>query len=95
MPKFKCENEKCSKFGKVEHFTHVRYRWNEKTLRLEADESFCSECETFRNPIKEYEGWSDAWFKAESNRNYNNKTVKKYDFDHDLLKPQKPEKLKT
>lgn len=88
MPKFICNNEKCDNAGKVEHFTRVKYRWNETTMRLEADESFCSHCGNFREPVKEFEGWTDAWFKAESNRNYNNKVVKKYDYDHDVHKNQ-------
>lgn len=93
MPKFKCSNKECSNYNKVEHYTSVKYKWNEKTMKLEADESFCSVCGTFREPIKEYDGWSDAWFKAESNRNYDNKVVKKYDYDHSIH-DEKVEKLK-
>jgi hypothetical protein len=95
MPKFKCTNPKCSKFEKVEHILRLRYVWNPETMRLEAAESFCSECNTFRDPIKEYEGWSDSWFKAESNRNYNNKSVKKYDYDHQFDTAPKVEKIKS
>jgi hypothetical protein len=88
MPKFKCENQKCSNFGIVEHYTNVSYKWNPETMRLEADQSFCPVCGEFRKPIKEYEGWSDAWFKAESNRNYNNKKIARYDYDHSVEKEQ-------
>ena len=88
MPKFICKNEQCKNYNKVEHFTRVRYNWNEKTMRLEATESFCSQCGNFREPEKEFKGWTDAWFKAESNRNYDNKKIKKYDYDHDVHKNQ-------
>jgi len=82
MPVFICKNDRCSNNGKREHYPRVTYKWNDETKRLEADESFCPLCGTFREPEKEYDGWTKAWFKDEINRNYNNKTVKKYDYDH-------------
>mgnify|MGYP001000787791 CR=1 FL=1 len=84
MPVFICENKDCSNYGKKESYQRVSYKWNQETMRLEADESFCPVCGNYRNPVKEYEGWSDAWFKAESNRNYNNKKVKQYDWDRSV-----------
>lgn len=88
MPKFICKNKDCDNYNKEEYYPRVRYRWNTKLMRLEADESFCSVCGEFRKPVKDYEGWTDAWFKAESNRNYDNKKVKKYDYDHSVEQTQ-------
>lgn len=86
MPKFKCQNKVCKNFGKEERYQKVMYRWNEKLMRFESDYSFCPVCGQYREPVKEYEGFTQAWFKAESNRNYNNKVIKKYDWDRDAVK---------
>ncbi len=89
MPKFKCLNEKCETFNKEEYYPRVCYTWNSVLMRMECEHSFCPVCGEFREPIKEYAGFTEAWFKAESSRNYNNKTVKKYDYDHDVHKTPK------
>lgn len=86
MPRFICQNEKCSEFGKAEYHPKITYTWNAALMRFECDFSFCKVCGEFREPVKEYAGFTEAWFKAESNRNYNNKVVKKYDYDHDVHK---------
>jgi hypothetical protein len=57
-------------------------------MRLEADENFCPVCKQFRDPEKEYTGWNNAWFKAESNRNYNNKSIAQYDYDRSVRDTQ-------
>lgn len=88
MAKFICHNPECSNNGIVEHYTRISYKWNVSTMRLEAEESFCPVCGEFRHPEKEYEGFTEAWFKAESNRNYDNKKVKQYDYDHNVAKEQ-------
>lgn len=88
MSKFICQNKNCSNFNKVESFQKLRYEWNPKTMRLEADESFCSVCKEYRNPEKEGKGWTNAWFKAESNRNYDNKKVKQFDYDRSYTNTQ-------
>ena len=88
MPKFKCQNEKCSNFDKEEYYPKVRYKFNEQTERLECDESFCGSCGDYRETIKDYEGPSNIWFKGEKDRNYNNKSVKKYDYDEKAFNNQ-------
>lgn len=84
MPKFICKNKECSNYNVVETYQRVTYKWNPELMRLEAEESFCPVCGQFRQPEKEYEGFTEAWFKAESNRNYNNKQVAKYDYDRNV-----------
>lgn len=86
MPRFKCLNEKCENFNVEEYHPRITYTWNEKLMRFECEYSFCPVCGEFREPIKEYAGFTEAWFKAESCRNYNNKEVKKVDWDHDSIK---------
>lgn len=87
MPRFKCQNEQCSNFDKEpEFYPRINYIWNSGLLRFECEHSFCPVCGEFREPIKEYAGFTEAWFKAESNRNYNNKTVKQYDWDRNVIK---------
>jgi len=86
MPKFKCQNKECDNFDKEEHYPRITYTWNEKLMRFECEYSFCPVCGQFREPIKEYAGFTEAWFKGESSRNYNNKVVKQYDWDRDAVK---------
>jgi len=86
MPKFKCQNKTCQNFDKEEYYPRINYTWNSELMRFECQFSFCPVCGEFREPVKEYAGFTEAWFKAESNRNYNNKTVKQYDWDRDAVK---------
>lgn len=82
MPRFKCENEKCSNDAE-ELIPHVKFIFNEKTLKLEAKEAACPECGEQRNVVKEPGPIEMPWFKAENARNYNNKKIKQYDYDRD------------
>ena len=83
MPTFKCNNEFCSKYGKTELIPHVRFVWNEKTNKLEAEEAACSDCGRQRETVRENGPIQIPWFKSENAKNYNNKTIKKYDYDHE------------
>ena len=82
MPKFKCENIECIKHTEIEDIRKVRFTWNPKTMRLESEHDICPECGSYRNVVKEEGGFTNMWFKSEDSRNYNNKTVKKYDYDY-------------
>lgn len=83
MPNFKCQNKECELFDKDNYQPTVRFKWNPENQRFESNYSFCPSCKSFIDPEKEYEGFTNAWFKGENDRNYDNKRVKKYDFDRD------------
>jgi len=83
MPEFKCNNEDCSEKGKVELIPHVRFKWNESTRKFEADEELCSSCGQRRETVREAGPIQVPYFKGENAKNYNNKTIKKYDYDHE------------
>lgn len=83
MPKFRCDNPDCKGVGQTEIIPHVRFIWNEKTGKLEAAEAACSSCGEQREVVKEKGPIQVPWFKPENAKNYNNKTIKKYDYDHD------------
>jgi hypothetical protein len=81
MPKFKCTNEECVKHTELDFYPKVTFKYNAETKRLESDQSICPVCGSFREVPSE--GITNAWFKAEGDRNYNNKTIKKYDYDRE------------
>lgn len=85
MPNFKCLNKDCQNYDKIDLIPNVTFKWNENTQRLESEYDPCPVCGERRVTVKDYEGFTDAWFKAESCRNYNNKVVKKYDYDRDAV----------
>ncbi len=88
MPKFRCNNTECQQFEKEEIVPHVKFVWNEKTSRLEADEEICPECGQRRETVKEPGPIKIPWFKAENARNYDNKRIKKYDYDPAAALPE-------
>jgi len=79
MPRFKCTNTECDN---EELIPHVRFKWDEKQSKLTSDHDTCPICGSTRDVVKEYDGASNLWFKAENAKNYNNKSVKQYDYDH-------------
>ena len=83
MPEFRCNNEECSQCGNKELIPHVKFVWNEKIERLEANEAACSGCGQQREVIREPGPIQIPWFKAENAKNHNNKIIKKYDYDHE------------
>lgn len=83
MPRFRCENPDCDQVGKEELIPRVKFVWNERTEKLEADEAKCSSCGRQRATIREAGPIQIPWFKPENAKNYNNRTVKKYDYDHE------------
>ena len=85
MPRFKCINEDCSEVGE-ELIPHVKFVWNEETQKLEAPEAACPVCGVQREVVKEAGPIGVPWFKPENAKNYNNKTVKQYDYDREAAK---------
>jgi len=83
MPEFRCNNEDCSEKEKVELIPHVKFVWNETTQHLEAKEAICSGCGRQREVLREDGPIQIPWFKPENAKNHNNKTIKKYDYDHE------------
>jgi len=83
MPEFKCNNEDCSLKGKVELIPHVKFVWNETTQKLDAKEALCPGCRREREQLREAGPIKIPWFKPENAKNHNNKTIKKYDYDHE------------
>jgi hypothetical protein len=82
MPRFKCNNPSCT-HHEEELTPHVRFVWNEKTKKLEAEEAVCPVCGEQRDVVKEPGPIEVPWFKPENARNYNNRSIKKYDYDRD------------
>jgi len=83
MPKFKCNNSKCPGYRYEELVPHVKFKFNEETKKLEAPEAACPGCSQQRETVREDGPIGVPWFKAENSRNYNNKTIKQYDYDRD------------
>ena len=83
MPTFRCGNNECSQFGNQELIPHVKFIWNEETSKLEADEAICNGCGRQREVVREAGSIQIPWFKPENGKNYNNKTIKKYDYDYE------------
>lgn len=81
MPRFKCINKNCNKFDQVELVPCVKFVFNEKTGKLVADKAVCKECGKMREQLVEEGDINNVWFKPENAKNYNNKKVKRYDFD--------------
>lgn len=88
MPTFRCTKPECEGFGKEEIIPRVMFVWNEKTEKLEASEAACSFCGEQREVVREDGPIGVPWFKPENAKNYNNKKVKKYDYDPNLHKPE-------
>jgi hypothetical protein len=82
MPKFKCENEECVKHTELDHELRVKFVWNPETMRFTSPYDECPVCGSHRNVVKEDAKFDMPWFKSEDARNYNNKKVKKYDYDY-------------
>lgn len=85
MPSFKCQNENCQKFDKIDLVPAVTFKWDEQSQTLKSDCDPCPVCGQTRVTVKDYEGFTEAWFKAESCRNYNNKKVKQFDYNKDAV----------
>ena len=83
MPRFKCNNEGCKGYGEEELIPHVKFVWNDTTQKLEAKEAECKHCHTQRETVREDGPIAVPWFKAENARNYDNKKIKKYDYDRE------------
>ena len=62
--------------------------WNEKTSKLEAEEAKCVACGNQRETVQEEGPIELPWFKAENARNYNNKTIKKFDYDREAVEDE-------
>jgi hypothetical protein len=77
MPRFKCNDPECECYGIEELIPHVRFIWNDKTMRLEAEEANCSKCGRQREVVKESGNIVVPYFKAENAKNYQNKTISK------------------
>lgn len=86
MPTFRCDNDECPQFGLTELIPNVKFIWNEKTQKLEADEAACDNCGRQREAVREAGPIQIPWFKPENAKNHNNKTIKKYDYDHEAAK---------
>jgi len=89
MPRFKCNNKECSDVGKEELIPHVKFIWNESTQKLEADEAACPSCGRQREVVREAGPIQIPWFKPENAKNYNNKKIKKYDYDKEAVESDK------
>jgi hypothetical protein len=83
MPRFRCINKRCDQFGEEELVPHVKFKWNEEKKTLEAPEAECPSCSYQRETVKEPGPIAIPWFKPENAKNYNNKTIKKYDYDRE------------
>lgn len=83
MPTFRCDNKECSQYGNKELIPSVKFIWNEETQKLEANEALCPNCRRQRETVKEQGPIQIPWFKPENGKNHNNKTIKKYDYDHE------------
>jgi len=70
-------------YEQKELIPNVKFIWNEKTLKLEAEKAKCPHCSFQREVVKEPGPIVIPWFKPENAKNYDNKTVKKYDYDHE------------
>ena len=77
MPKFKCDDIDCECYNIEELIAHVRFKWNDKNRRLEADEAICKGCGNQRPVVKEEGNIVIPWFKGENAKNYQNKTIEK------------------
>jgi len=86
MPTFRCDNDDCPQFGGTELIPHVKFVWNETINKLEAKEAECPNCGRQRETVREDGPIQIPWFKPENAKNHNNKTIKKYDYDHDAAK---------
>jgi RNA polymerase subunit RPABC4/transcription elongation factor Spt4 len=75
MPRFQCSNKKCEKHINIDLIPHVKFIWSSINNRLESDYDQCPVCGSHREIVKEYEGFTKIWFKAENARNYQNKKV--------------------
>ena len=83
MPTFRCDNDECPQFGGTELIPTVKFVWNETTSKLEAKEAACPNCGLQREVVREPGPIGIPWFKPENGKNHNNKTIKKYDYDHE------------
>jgi len=81
MPKFRCTNSECVKHTELDYYPKVRFLWNATSEKLESSYDECPVCGAHREVFKEEKGFTNAWYKSENARNYNNKAVKKFDYD--------------
>ena len=75
MPRFKCDDPDCEYYGIEELIPSVKFKWNDKTNRLEADEATCKKCGNQRPTVKKEGDIVIPYFKAEGAKNYQNKSV--------------------
>ena len=83
MPRFRCTNTECREYNKEELIPHVMFKWNEKTQKFTSKEDQCPVCNSIRETVKEEGDIKIPYFKAENAKNYNNKSIRKYDYDHE------------
>jgi len=81
MPIFKCQNKDCEKHEDLDYEPIVRFRYDANRGELVSDFNTCPICGKWRETVREKGDIKIPWFKAEGNRNYNNKAVKQYDYD--------------
>jgi hypothetical protein len=77
MPRFRCNDIDCECYGIEELIAHVRFKYNDKTNKLEADEAICKGCNNQRPVVKEGGPIVIPWFKADNARNNQNKHISK------------------
>ena len=77
MPHFKCNDVDCECYGIQELIPSVRFTWNEKANRLEAEEAVCKGCGNQRDTVRDPGPYVIPWFKADNARNNQNKHVSK------------------
>ena len=86
MPTFKCGDVECEGYTLEELIPNVKFIWNEKTAKLESEKAACPFCKNQREVVREPGPIAIPWFKPENGKNHNNKTIKKYDYDHEAAK---------
>lgn len=77
MPRLKCDDVDCQGYGVEELIPQIKFIWNDKRGRLEADAAKCPFCGEQRKSVQEPGPIVIPWFKAENSRNYMNKSVEK------------------
>ncbi len=75
MPTFKCDDIDCEYYGIEELIAHVRFKYDEITNKLEADEASCKGCGNQRPVVKEKGPITIPYFKGENAKNYQNKKI--------------------
>jgi hypothetical protein len=85
MPRFKCNTKDCPNRDVVELIPRVRYVFDTESRKLVSKEAICKHCGKQREQLLEGSLTQMPWFKAQNDRNYNNKEVKQYDYDKENI----------